>query len=177
MIKRERMDKKQNNGSSAAELFQKTVKISRVTKVVKGGKRMSFTALCVVGDGNGRVGVAKCKGTDVRIAVDKAMKKAQGNMTAINKEGSTIPHTITGRHCASYVLLKPARPGTGIIASAPVRAVVESCGINDILTKCLGSKNIINVTFATLDGLLQMRMSKKIAQTETQDLPSTEGEI
>ena len=143
------------------DLIRKTVDISRVSKVVKGGKRMSFTALCVVGDGAGKVGVAKRKGADVRIAVDKAGKKAQEKMVRINTEGSTIPHTITGVHCRSKVLLKPARPGTGIIASAPVRAVVESCGISDILTKSLGSKNIVNVTYAALDGLVNLKVSKK----------------
>lgn len=143
------------------DLLRKTVDISRVSKVVKGGKRMSFTALCVVGDGIGRVGIAKRKGADVRIAVDKASKKAQEKMVRVNMEASTIPHSITGVHCRSKVLLKPARPGTGIIASAPVRAVVESCGISDILTKSLGSKNIVNVTYAALDGLLNLKVSKK----------------
>ncbi|MDO9513684.1 MAG: 30S ribosomal protein S5 [Elusimicrobiota bacterium] len=143
------------------DLIRKTVDISRVSKVVKGGKRMSFTALCVVGDGAGKVGVAKRKGADVRIAVDKASKKAQEKMVRINKEGRTIPHTITGVHCRSKVLLKPARPGTGIIACAPVRALAEACGISDILTKSLGSKNIMNVTYAALDGLVNLKVSKK----------------
>ena len=143
------------------DLIRKTVDISRVSKVVKGGKRMSFTALCVVGDGVGKVGVAKRKGADVRIAVDKAGRKAQEKMVKVNTEGSTIPHTIEGVHCRSKVLLKPARPGTGIIASAPVRAVAEACGISDILTKSLGSKNIVNVTYAALDGLMNLKVSKK----------------
>ncbi|MBA3066831.1 30S ribosomal protein S5 [bacterium] len=142
------------------DLIRKTVNISRVSKVVKGGKRMSFTALCVVGDGVGKVGVAKRKGADVRIAVDKASRKAQEKMVKINKEGTTIPHTIEGVHCRSKVLLKPARPGTGIIASAPVRAVAEACGISNILTKSLGSNNIMNVTFATLNGLMNLKVPK-----------------
>ena len=139
------------------ELIKKTVKISRVSKVVKGGKRMSFTAICVVGDGEGHVGVAKCKGSDVRIALDKAFKKAEQNMVKINVHGTTIPHTVIGRQCRSFVLMKPARPGTGIIASQPVRAVLEACGINDVLTKCIGSRNIMNVCFATFKGLLQLK--------------------
>ena len=153
------------------ELVRKTVNISRVSKVVKGGKRMSFTALCVVGDSHGKVGVAKRKGADVKIAVDKAFRKAEEKMTGINLESSTIPHTVTGVHCRSRVLLKPARPGTGIIASAPVRAVVEACGISDILTKNLGSKNIMNVAYATIKGLRELRPARKTngapAQEET----------
>ncbi|PIU18067.1 MAG: 30S ribosomal protein S5 [Elusimicrobia bacterium CG08_land_8_20_14_0_20_44_26] len=142
-------------------LLRRTVNISRVSKVVKGGKRMSFTALCVVGDKNGKVGVAKCKGADVRIAVDKAFRKAEEKMVAININGSTIPHTVTGVQCRSRVLLKPARPGTGIIASSPVRAVTEACGISDILSKNIGSKNIMNVAYATLKGLMELRPPKK----------------
>lgn len=143
------------------ELIKKTISISRVSKVVKGGKRMSFTAICVVGNGAGKVGIAKCKGADVRIAVDKALRKAEERMVSINVKGSTIPHTLYGIHCRSRILLKPARPGTGIIASSPVRAVVESCGISDILTKNIGSKNIMNVTWATLDGLMNLSPVRK----------------
>jgi len=143
------------------ELIKKTISISRVSKVMKGGKRMSFTAICVVGDGAGKVGIAKCKGADVRIAVDKAFRKAEERMVSINVKGSTIPHTLYGVHCRSRILLKPARPGTGIIASSPVRAVVESCGIKDILTKNLGSKNIMNVTWATLEGLMNLSPVRK----------------
>ncbi|MFH1957095.1 MAG: 30S ribosomal protein S5 [bacterium] len=144
-------------------LIKKTVSISRVSKVVKGGKRMSFTAICVVGDGAGKVGIAKCKGADVRIAVDKGLRKAEEKMVSINIKGSTIPHTLVGVYCRSRVLLKPARPGTGIIASSPVRAVVEACGIKDILTKNIGSKNIMNVTWATLEGLMNLSPVRKKA--------------
>jgi len=144
-------------------LIKKTVSISRVSKVVKGGKRMSFTAICVVGDGVGKVGIAKCKGADVRIAVDKGLRKAEEKMVAINIKGSTIPHTLVGVHCRSRILLKPARPGTGIIASSPVRAVVEACGIKDILTKNIGSKNVMNVTCATLNGLVNLSPVKRSA--------------
>ena len=150
------INKRQSQRKEEDELIKKTVDISRVSKVVKGGKRMSFTALCVVGDGSGKVGVAKCKGADVRIAIDKAFRKAEERMVAVNLNGSTITHTVNGIHCRSNVLLKPARPGTGIIAGAPVRAVVEACGISDILTKNLGSKNVFNVAFATLQGLLAL---------------------
>ncbi|MCD6413898.1 MAG: 30S ribosomal protein S5 [Elusimicrobia bacterium] len=142
------------------ELIKKTINISRVSKVVKGGKRMAFSALCVVGDGDGRVGIAKSKGADVRIAVDKAFRKAEENMKTVNLNGLTIPHTIVGRHCRSFVLMKPARSGTGIIAGASVRAVVEACGINDILTKVHGSTNPINVAYAAMDGLLNLSKPK-----------------
>lgn len=131
--------------------------VNRVTKVVKGGKRLSFNTVVVVGDGQGKVGSSLGKAREVQLAIQKAVGKAKKNMINVPIVGTTIPHDIIGRCGAAKVLLKPASPGTGIIASDSVRSVVESCGIKDILTKCLGSRNPLNVVHATIDGLSRLR--------------------
>lgn len=146
------------------ELTENIVKINRVAKVVKGGRRFSFSALAVVGDGNGHVGVGFGKANEVPDAIDKSKEDAKRNVYKINRRKSTIPHSVIGKFKSAKVILKPAAPGTGIIAGASVRAVVEKAGISDILTKSQGSRNPINIVKATLDGLLHLRSLEEISK-------------
>jgi len=135
-----------------ATLFEKILKINRVTKVTKGGKKMSFSALVVIGDRKGNVGYALGKANEVATAIRKSLSQAKNNMIKINLKGTTIPHEVIGEFGGAKVLLKPACDGTGVIASGSVRAVCDAAGIHNILTKCLKSKNPVNVIKATLDG-------------------------
>ncbi|MCA9117437.1 MAG: 30S ribosomal protein S5 [Planctomycetaceae bacterium] len=143
---------------------ERVIQIRRCACVVKGGRRFSFTAMVVVGDGNGRVGWGYGKAIEVPLAVEKAVKAAGKRMISVPIADGTVPHQIEGRFRASRVLLLPARPGTGIIAGASVRSVVESAGITDILTKSKGSNNPINVVKATFDALERLRTREDVAR-------------
>lgn len=143
------------------QLYEKVVRIGRVTKVTKGGKKLSFSALIVVGDMNGKVGFALEKAGEVADAIRKSLAKAKKSMVNVRRVGTTIPHEIMGHFGAAKVLLKPASEGTGIISSGSVRAVIEAAGIKDVLTKCLKSNNPVNVIKATMDGLSKLKISTK----------------
>ena len=141
---------------------EQVVQIRRCACVVKGGRRFSFSAMVVVGNENGKVGWGYGKATEVPLAVEKAVKEANNKQEQVNVVDGTIPHQIEGRFRSSRVLLLPARPGTGVIAGASVRAVVESAGITDILTKSFGSNNPLNLVKATMDGLRRLRTREEI---------------
>ena len=155
---------KQKFDPSTLDLSETPVAIKRVSKTVKGGRIMKFTALMVVGDGNGHVGYGLGKAAEVPDAIRKGIEDAKKNMIEVSLKGSTIPHEVLGEYGAGKVLLKPAAPGTGVIAGGAVRAVVEKAGIKNIRTKCLRSNNPVNVIKATFEGLKTLRNAEEVAQ-------------
>jgi len=160
-----------NIGIEQPEIIEKIVSINRVTKVTKGGKKLSFSALVVVGNTKGEVGFALGKANEVAGAIRKGISIAKKNMLRVPLKGTTIPHAIIGHYGAAKVLLKPASEGTGVIAAGPVRAICDCAGIKDILTKCLKTNNEINVIKATIGGFKKLKTSSEnvAAQTERKE--------
>ena len=152
------------------ELIERVVHISRVSKVVRGGRRFGFRAIVVVGDGKGRVGVGVGKAREVPAAIRKGVERAKRTMVEVPLAGSTIPHEVLIKFGAAKVLIKPASPGTGVIAGGGVRAVLEAVGIRDVLSKSLGSDNVFNVVWATFEGLQQLTDVKREARRRGKDV-------
>lgn len=164
-----------DNNAPVAELQERVVYINRVAKVVKGGRRFSLTALVVVGDGNGHVGVGMGKAAEVPIAIKKGVEDAKKNMFVFPLSGSTIPHAVLGEYGAGKVLLKPAAPGTGVIAGGPVRALLELGGVTDVLSKSLGTSNALNIVKAAAEGLRQLKDPAEVARARGKSVSELYG--
>ena len=163
-------DQRGSGGEHLEELDERVVDISRVAKVIRGGRRFAFRTVVVVGDNKGRVGVGVGKSRVVPDAIRKATDRARRDIKPVNLAGATIPHEIVARHAGAEVLLKPASPGTGVIAGGGVRAVLEAVGVRDILTKSMGSANVLNVVYATIKALEQLKSSEMAAQQRGKEL-------
>jgi small subunit ribosomal protein S5 len=159
----ERRDRRDGRGGEKSAYLERVVAINRVAKVVKGGRRFSFTALVVVGDGDGNVGVGYGKAKEVPAAIAKGVEEAKKHFFAVPRIQGTIPHRVQGEDAAGVVLLKPASPGTGVIAGGPVRAVLECAGVHDVLTKSLGSANPVNIVHATVSALRDLVRPEEVA--------------
>ncbi|MBL7007000.1 MAG: 30S ribosomal protein S5 [Spirochaetia bacterium] len=157
------------------EFVEKLIKLNRVAKVVKGGRRFSFSALVVVGDQKGKVGFGFGKANDVAEAIRKSIDKAKKSMIEVPIKKTTLPHEIIGEYKSAKVLLKPAAPGTGVIAGGPVRAVMDACGVHDILSKSLGSKNTINIVKAVFNGLENLFDAKELAKSRGKSIKEMWG--
>jgi small subunit ribosomal protein S5 len=161
--RRDRRDGRRDGNAEKTAYIERVVAINRVAKVVQGGRRFSFTALVVVGDGDGTVGVGYGKAKEVPAAIAKGVEEAKKKFFKVPRIGGTIPHPVQGEKAAGVVLLRPASPGTGVIAGGPVRAVLECAGIHDVLSKSLGSANAINIVHATVEALRSLERPEEVA--------------
>ena len=164
-----------NNNIEEKEFSEHLVALNRVSKTVKGGRVARFAAIMVVGDGHGRVGVGLGKAVEVPEAIRKGIEDAKKNMVTVTLSGTTIPHEVTGEFGAGRVLMKPAAPGSGVIAGGPVRIICEAAGIKDIRTKCLRSNTAVNVVAATFEGLKALRTPEQVARTRGKSVDEIVG--